>query len=274
MAYSKLRFCAVICITLLSFQSFGQSPWLNNNNPGFFAFEFSKVKLSGGNDGLGFLTAVYDLSGGFSVGEKTELIVDLPISHFKASESSFPSETTIGNLYVGIRTGDRSKPLRVEIGASLPTTAEDKLFASSFGTLALLNREEKFTPNTWGLNAKLTAEKPINDNGLYYRVRGGLLYWKLKDFDVSLLHLDLMGQIGLRTSDGIGVLAAINSRVGLTEDSKFGEDDAASFLFALGASYRSKNFEPGLTLNVPLDDPYQDAVSNVFNVSLLFHLED
>ncbi|MEO9803612.1 MAG: hypothetical protein ABJF04_10215 [Reichenbachiella sp.] len=273
MMLQKTKLTTLIGIFLFSFNSLAQSPWLNNNKPGFVAFEFSKVSLKGDSD-LGFLTGTYDLSGGFSIGEKSELIVDLPIAHFKATDDFFGSvsETTIGNLYLGLRTGDRSKRIRGEFGVYLPTTADDKLFASSIGAFSVPNREEKFFINVWGLAARAIAEKSINDAGAYYRFRGGLVYLRDSDAELSALYLDYSGQIGVRTENGIGILAGISGRTGIGDDSKYAEDDSSSFLFALGLSYRTRNFEPGLTLNLPLDEPYKQLINNVINVSLLFHL--
>lgn len=275
MNFQKTKLAIIAGLLLISTHSWAQSPWINNNNPGFITFEFSKPSF-GGNDGLSFFSAAYDLSGGFALGEKSELIFDLPIGYFKTSNDFFgvDSETSLGNLYVGVRTGDRSKNLRGEFGAYLPTSPDDKPLASLIGIYALPNREEKFAPNFWGLSAKAVTEKVINDKGAYYRFRGGLLYLNNSDADITAMYLDYGGQVGLRADTGVGIFAAVSGRTGLGDDSKYAEDDSSSFLFALGLSYRSKNFEPGVTLNLPLDEPYKQLIDNVINVSFLFHLQE
>lgn len=268
-------FLTLFSLCLFSMSAFAQNPWLNNNKPGFISFEFSKPSINGGNDGLSFLTGVYDISGGFSIGDKSELIVDLPIASIKVNDDFFgsTSETAVGNIYLGWRTGDRDKNLRGEFGAYLPLADDEKILASSIGILSLPNREEKFFPNAWGLSAKAIAEKDLNDKGAYYRFRGGLLFLNDSEAEISALYLDYSGQIGMRTDNGVGIFAGATGRTGLGDDSKYAEDDSSSFLFTFGLSYRSKNVEPSLTFNLPLDDTYKQLINNVISVSFLVHLD-
>lgn len=275
MKVTKLMAVALMA-TALSTNLFAQSPWTNNTQGNFFSFEFSKGNFEGGNDGINFFTAVYGLSGGVELSDKSELIVDLPIAHYSPKDDDFADkENSVGNLYIGIRTGDRSNPVRGEFGVLLPTTSDDNLFANLVGSYSLPNREEKFASDIWGLSAKVRAEDIIDDNGLFYRVNGGLTYAKYSadDLDFNFLYLDYVGQIGIRSDSGVAGVIGFSGRTALNEDSKYSEDDSFSFVAGIGLSYRSNNFEPGITLNLPLDDPYKQVVDNVINFTFLFHFE-
>lgn len=253
-----------------------QSPWLNNTGAGFFSFEFSRPKVPFFNGEESFFSASYDIAGGVTIGDQSELIIDLPIAHFNAKNSDFDfdPQTTIGNIYLGFRTGDRSNPVRGEFGVLLPTASDDNELATFIGALAMPNREEKFAADSWGLTAKLRGEDVINDDGLFYRANAGLLYGKVSsdDFDLSYLYLDFVGQIGIRSEGGFCGVFGISSRTGLNDDAKYSDDDSSSFIAGIGVSYRSNNFEPGLTVNLPLDDPFKDVIDNVISVSFLYHL--
>ncbi|MEP2024526.1 MAG: hypothetical protein ABJH98_19610 [Reichenbachiella sp.] len=271
---NTIRRIALSLLTMtLSSGLFAQSPWLNNTETDFFTFEFSKPNINGGNEGIGFFSAVYDLSGGFAISDKTEIIADLPISVFSPSgDNDIESEVTLGNIYLGVRTGDRSKPVRGEFGFLIPSTSDENFNASAIGIFGLINREEKFSPNTWGLTGKVLVENDLNDKGLFYRLKGGLFYLNNTDAEITGLYLDYLGQLGINTDEGLTASVGISGRTGLNDDSKYGEDDSSSFLFALSASYRSNNFEPGMSLHIPMDDPFKEIVNNIINVSLLFHL--
>lgn len=255
---------------------YAQSPWLNNTGSGYFSFEFSKPKvpLFDGEDS--FFSASYDLSAGVPLNDKSEIIIDLPIAHFnvKSSDFDFDPQTTIGNIYLGFRTGERSNPVRAEFGVLLPTASDDNELATLIGAIAMPNREEKFAADTWALTAKVRAEDIINDDGLFYRANGGLMYanYSLNDVDLTALYLDIVGQIGIRSENGFCGVFGINSRTGLNDDSKYSEDDSSSFIAGLGVSFRSDNIEPGLTINLPLDEPFKELVDNVISVSFLYHL--
>lgn len=263
---------ALLC-SLTSLQA--QSPWLNNSGPSYFSFEFSKPSFADGVD-LNFFSGVYDLSGSVQMSKKSELIVDIPIAHFGLKDNDFDvdSETTIGNIYLGIRTGDRASAVRGEFGVLLPTASDKNQLASTIGVYTLPNQELGFAPNLWGLKAKIRAEDLINDNGLFYRGHGGLTYGNFSNdvSDLTILYLDYLAQIGVRSNGGFAGVLGLSGRTALNDDSKYDDDDSSSFLFGLGISYRTNNFEPGLTIKLPLDDPYKEAVDNVISVSFLFHL--
>lgn len=275
MKVTKLMAMALMA-TALSTNLCAQSPWTNNTQGKFFSFEFSRPSTSFFEDYDSFFSASYDLSLGLEVSENSELIIDLPIAHFNVNDSDldFDAQTTIGNLYVGVRTGDRTKAVRGEFGALLPTAGDDNPYATFIGSLAYPNREEKYSPNLWGLLAKVRAEEVLNDKGLFYRLNGGLIYgnYSEDDFDATYLYLDYVGQIGVRSESGFSGVFGLSGRTALNEDSKYDEEDSSSFIAGIGVSYRSNNFEPGINLTLPLDDPFKEYIDNVINVSLLFHL--
>ncbi|WP_456459916.1 hypothetical protein [Reichenbachiella sp.] len=183
-----------------------QSPWLNNTGAGFFSFEFSRPKVPFFNGEESFFSASYDIAGGVTIGDQSELIIDLPIAHFNAKNSDFDfdPQTTIGNIYLGFRTGDRSNPVRGEFGVLLPTASDDNELATFIGALAMPNREEKFAADSWGLTAKLRGEDIINDDGLFYRANAGLLYGQVSsdDFDLSICIWTLWVKLVLEVKEG------------------------------------------------------------------------
>lgn len=273
MNFTKSTLLIAISVLVFTSDLFAQSSWLNNRQSNFFTFEFSKPSFNGGNDGVGFFSAAYDLSGGFALGEKADLIVDLPMAYFNDTEGLFDSEFAFGNVYLGIRTGDRSNPVRGEFGVLLPTANDDKGLASLVGVSAMPNREEKMIPDIWGLTANAVVDKDFNSEGAYYRLKGGLFYMKDTEIDLAAIYLDYMAQIGIRKEQGVGAFIGLSGRTGVNDDAKYEEDDASSFIASLGLSYKKNNFEPGLTMNLALDDPFKQLINNVINISLLYHLD-
>jgi len=256
-------------VYLLSNKGYSQNIWLNDTSD-FFAFEFVKPTFDGGNEGIKFFSAAYVFSFGKKLGNNTMLITELPIAYFHGDFGD--SEFAVGNIYAGIRTSLGSPKSSGEFGVYFPTAPDDKPIASLMAIFSDPNRIESFAPETFGLTAKVKFEDDINDNGLYYKLRGGFLFLTNTDNDFTGYFLDISGQFGY-LSDKVNILTGISARIGLNEDTELdASGDKTSMFFGIALSYRSDNFEPGLSLRIPIDNPYKDVISNSFGISLLFHL--
>lgn len=271
-----LKFVAILIIStsfLLTSKVHAQNIWLNDTTD-FFAFEFVTPSLEGGNDNFSFLSGSYNLSYGKRLNSKTRFIVELPIVYAKIDAfGQSDSEFGIGNIYLGVRTGQNSNPLSGEFGVLLPTSSDDETTALGFGGFSDFNRSEAYIFDSWSLTAKLKYEKKINENGLYYKLRSGFLFSRDTDIERSRYYLDLAAQIAYRSDDNLNFIAGLSGRFGLNDETELDSDgDKSSVFFGVGVSYRTKNFEPGLTMRIPVDDPVKDFISNSIAINLLFHL--
>jgi hypothetical protein len=264
----KLLFVLFIFI---STSTFAQNIWLNDSTD-VFGIEFVKPSFKSGNDRINFLAGAYNLSLVKSVSEKSQIRMELPVTHFSGDFGD--SETSTGNFYLGYRNKNLSNGLNTEIGIIMPLVDEDKFDASSMGFFGDFNRIEMFSPNVVGLTVKVKKSDLINEKGLYYKVGGDLLFLRETDFDENFFYLDFTGQIGYKSPDKINILAGISGRMGLNENTELDIDGDKSILFfGAGISYRNKNIEPGISLRIPIDKPVNDFINNSVAFSLLFHLK-
>lgn len=148
-----------------------------------------------------------------------------------------------------------------------------------FASYADVNRAEMFSPNIAGLTAKVNVENVINDEGLYYKIRGGLLFLKeTKSRFIgpkrNFFCMDFSSQVGFHSTDNLNLIAGVSGRLGLNENAKLDlEGDQSTLYFGFGTSYKSKSIESGISLGAPLDDPAKGIVNNSIALSLLFHLK-
>lgn len=267
----KLLFVLFIFI---SAGTFAQNIWLNDSAD-VFGFEFVKPSLKGSNDGTNFFTGAYNLSFGKSVNDKSQIRIELPIAHVKVDFfGQQDSETTIGNLYFGYRTRKTTSNVFSEFGVVLPTASDDNFSAILYGVYADVNRNEMFAPDIIGITAKVNVENPINDKGLYYKIRGGLLFLRDTEYDENFSFMDFSGQFGFNSTDNVNIIAGVSGRLGLNENTELDSNgDKSTLYFGAGISYHHNNIEPGVSLRVPIDNPVKDIVNNSVAISLLFHLK-
>lgn len=268
------RIALTLFVFFLSTSLFAQNIWLSDTAE-YYGLEYTKASFKGPSD-ASFFSGVFHVYGAKRIGKNLLLNIDIPILNLNDDDDS---ETSFGNIHVGLKLGTKKPSTFGKIAAILPTVDEDKSSAIGRGFITDPIRIEVVMPWAWGLIAKINHEQKLNDKGLYVKVNGGLVFFRdtksVSQFDEPLdnyLYADYKLQLGFRSTDNIKFLAAIEGRTGLNDEvseSFFGE--RSIFLADLGLSYKAMHLEPGLIVKMPLSDPFKDALSNTITFSLIYH---
>lgn len=253
-----------------------QNVWLNDSAK-YFSYEFLKPDLSGPFS-FGFFSGSHHLMFAGRVGKKTMLIGNTAVVNASYDDFDGPTaETGISNVYLGLRLLGESGYTSNEIGVFVPLAddSQNKVFANTVGAYSDLYNVELYAPDTWGVRYRIKTEKPIKDNGVFYALYGGLtfLHNTEAEFDNNMFFLDWGGMIGYRTPESLNIYVKTVGRIGLNSASEWRPGDKTTWAMGFGASYRTNNFEPGLSLQMPMDQPFKDILNNVLAISLVFHID-
>ena len=273
--YSTKSIASCLVAFFLSTSLFAQSIWLPDTAE-YIGLEFTKASFKGPSD-ASFFSGVFHVYGSKKIGKNLYLNVDVPILNLNDEDDS---ESSFGNVQVGLKLGTKKPSTFGKIAGILPTVDEDKPSAIGRGFITDPLHLEVVMPWAWGLIAKMNHEQKLNNKGLYFKVNGGFVFFRDtksgSQFDEPLenyLFADYMLQLGFRSVDNIKFSAAVEGRTGINDvvsESFFGKRSA--FMADLGISYKSKLIEPGILVKLPLSDPFKDALSNTITFSLIYHL--
>ncbi|WP_422360899.1 hypothetical protein [Reichenbachiella sp.] len=272
---SSTKSIAVCLVAIfLSSSLFAQNIWLADTAE-YIGLEYTKASFKGPSD-ASFFSGVFHVYGSKRIGRNLYLNVDVPILNLNDDDDS---ETSFGNVQVGLKLGTKKPSTYGKIAAILPTVDEDKPSAIGRGFLTDPLRIEVVMPWAWGLIAKINHEQKLNNKGLYFKVNGGFVFFRdtksVSQFDEPLenyLFADYMLQFGFLSTDNIKFSAAVEGRTGINDvvsEVFFGKRSA--YMADLGVSYKGKHIEPGLLVKIPLSDPFKDALSNTVTFSLIYH---
>ena len=245
-----------------------QNPWRASGNSGSVTLEVLRPSLKNSYVDQSLASGALFLSGRVPVTSKTFFVAELPMAYGSFTSSGFgptvtSSSAMVGNPYVGIEGGRDGAAFFGEFGVRVPIASENPHEAILVGMLADLERQEVFVPKIAAVSA-LANLRATTPEGFLLRVRVGPVAWIPTQGSGTV---ELLGAYALQVgyeARSLSLIAGLGGRAILTED----VDNRFMDHFVVSASYRIGVLRPGLSLRLPVDNYYSDAVGSVFGLSL------
>ncbi len=230
-------------------------------------------------EGVEFVTSAWFVSGLWKFRDNWAFLAELPLARYgqelrvNGQPTLDISETTIGNLYTGVRYGQPNGTFSANLGVRFPFAEQDKVNAELAGRFSDVERWDAFVPNALGFIGTGQYRLQLN-HGFFIGARGGGSFLVNTDKetgeDASDLYLLYGVSAGYRapkfdlTADFSGRFLATNDVGG------FGEN---SWHFAaLSATYKVGRVWPGVQFKLPLDKDSRDVVDFVGGVHFLINV--
>ena len=222
------------------------------------------------SENFDFLSGIYEVRGKIPTNEHLSVLIFVPYSTYSMKGES---ESTIGNLSVGLNYNSRTKdPFNFKGVLSIPTIGKsDRLIASLSAQADIWN----FPRHLWGgVVADLEIVKRYyNENGLfggfgfgnYLLIPTGDNNGDVEDF----LKYFVIG--GMDKENSIGFDASLRGMYMLTSDDDF--DENLIHLFNIGIHYKAETVKPRLFFVLPVSENYSDLIKNLIGFEITFFLK-
>ncbi|HEX9934482.1 MAG TPA: hypothetical protein VGB38_04735 [bacterium] len=261
-----------------------QSFWLDQPDKAHVTLEYLRPDFKEEGWELKAFTAI--LSMRCPVGSRASLVAEIPYSyyyyHYSYSFYFFDEyvayededkETSVGNPYVGLEFGDKSRPVYGEVGLRLPLASDKKMGANTVGCYTDITRAEAFVTDMISASAMLNVRESV-PSGLAYRLRFGPVLWFNTEGesgdDKVELWFNYNAQFGFET-DRFLIRGSLMGRLWATQDElNFGERTFHQIV--LSTALRVGKCWPGVFVVIPLDDDIKDFMSSVAGLSLSVQL--
>ena len=130
------------------------------------------------SDGAPLNSIAAFISGRYPLPAQVDFVIELP---FSRSESGFgdgsESEVALGNPYMGLEVGAREAATYAELGARLPSLAQDENSGIVTGILSDIDRPEAFLPNAVAVSGGVNYLYEPEAIGFGVRLRAGPDVW-------------------------------------------------------------------------------------------------
>jgi hypothetical protein len=212
---------------------------------------------------VGFPSTVWFLTGRAPLTPTLGAVVDLPFSYAKVDAGlDEESSSVFGNPYVGIEYAAMPS-LKLELGGRLPlTSADDESFADLVAIVANPMRAEAFVSDLVPVTAAATLTRELSPSfSLRGRAGATEFFYTGDEADAdNETSLDY-GLAGTYTSGNARLGLGLSGRwLASADEGDFGEN---SFHFIGGSvDVLVHGVRPGLTVRLPLDGDYSDAVKS------------
>ena len=247
-----------------------QSAWLELEGSGV-ALEYRRLVHSD-LDNVDLFSGAYFLTGHFELRDRVQIVAELPWARIGSTEEDLlgeePSESALGNLYVGFGRQAREGASGFDVGVRLPTASEDGDFAAFYAHLTtVVDRIGAYPPETLSLIGGVGGSYVAAEH-TELRGRLGLTYLHYTgegDADGEA-YARLTAQ-SITTYEAVRLGAGLETLFFLTGDS--GNAGERSLLgLVLNGGYDFGMVATGLQVHVPLDDDYQDFADFVLGLSV------
>ena len=268
----------ILFILISNASLIAQSIWTTGTRDNSMSFEYDRPSFK--SSAFNFSGAAYLLSGDFSIGENTSLVLQLPFASgsmpsqtytypgFSFSEPGI-SQNGVGNPYIGIEKKIKYSESFFEIGFRPPVASESNSFALAVGTFGDLDQMEAFGPDYLFLQAIGNYKKTF-ESGFTIRGRIGPDVWiRTKSsaggnsVDVVLAYSLQPGYIG----ESFEILAGYSGRMNATVDVQNFSD---RFLEQVGLSAAAHvaGFSPGVEFRLPVDKNLRQLIDYTYGFFL------
>lgn len=163
---TRVTSLAILTSALLQVPGAAQDLWPEPRREATVDVEWVRPRVDGTD--LGTFAGFYRLSVAVPVDEQARVVVVVPYTVADIESSFAPGDdAALGNIYLGAEIGAPGGALTGQLGAYLPTAAEEAGDPAVLGLLGDFDRLEAYLPNTLAMRS-----------GVQYRQRdpGGVLY--------------------------------------------------------------------------------------------------
>jgi len=206
----------------------------------------------------------------FTVLEKFDIVVDLPLSHLSTEDipgfgNTSTNSTAVGNPYIGIEADIPQSNFTVDAGIRIPVAPDDNSGLTT-GQLVESLRLEAFIPKTFAIKSNLNYERSFKSDFIV-KAGGGFNIIFPDDAETEGLfqyYSQLLYNIDVLTFGG-----------GLTGQVLFSEDGLSieeRSLHKVGiiAAIDFSPFSTGVYYYTPLDDDLSDILNSVIGFNFTF----
>ena len=217
--------------------------------------------------GSSFTTAAYSASYQFGVGNtgRTFITASLPFAHTSLDDG--PSETALGNPYIGVTLFSKRDPVVYEFGVRLPLASDNAgLTAGFFGDF---DQFEAYQPDLLSFQPSLVYFPARSGDWVMFTRLAPVLMIRTGETDSEArgelyanyaLHFFYYGQA---VQGGI----SFTGRAALTEDGNFNERTVHHMGFTIQKDLGP--VIPGIHFRYPLDTDIRDAIDFTLGVLLI-----
>jgi len=250
---ARLACVAVLASALLQVPAAAQDLWPEPRREATVDFEWVRPRIEGTD--LGTLAGLYRLSVAVPVDAKARLVVVVPYT-VADIESPFAEaeDAALGNIYVGAEIGPPGGTLTGQLGAYLPTAAEDAGDPAALGFLGDFDRLEAYLPNTLAMRGGVQYRRTDPGGVLYgFRFGGSGIAPTGGGGRSAELIIDYGLIFGVQTG-WLRLAATVDGRFGATAGASIPLGDLTVHQAGLEAVLLGWRVEPRLIVRVPMDE--------------------
>ncbi len=260
-----------------------QISWLRPEKDKTVTLQMLHVALNG-DSYIAFPSSLLFLSGRFPMGENLHFVAEFPMSYVNYdhdyfdwySQRKISSQTLLGNPYLGVETSKPGSTAIFKLGGRIPIASKEKDDAAALGVLGAFDRAEGFGPDIFSATMQ-AGYRYDSESG--YTLKGligpTLLVSTASGQDHSSeVWADYQGEVrlhGSRLTAGIGLTGRYLLSAEHVGDMTFGERIVNQVGFAMTVD--AGRIEPGVHVQVPLDEDLNDAVQVVYGLVLTVKLD-
>lgn len=266
----NVRWIAVIVLLVAAARPVAaQSLLLTQDDFNYVGFEILKPEFDGDSN-TSFLTLAAFATLRYKVQPNLAVVAEIPYARYDPKQYG-SSESTVGDLYLGLEERAARDGASFEFGVRIPMASEDKGAAETVGIFSDVNRWEAFLPKVFSVVIGANY-RYLDADGLGVRLRlapsldvptegGG-------DSEVYGLYTVQFIYLGPQAEVTVG----LSGRVWITEGAlDFGQRSVHQLDAAV--SLAGQKVRPGLQLRVPVDEDFQDVVDAVVGLQVAVVLD-
>ncbi|MCB0727990.1 MAG: hypothetical protein KDD00_11030 [Ignavibacteriae bacterium] len=265
--YSAIKnvftFLIIVFLTIAGKETVAQSQWLDHGKGNSASIEiykpiipvFESSFIAGVRPEYTTFSGVVFLSGRYEVSKYFTLTAEFPMVNGKwddtveiYNEGGFK----VGNPYLGMEYYIPETPVMVDFGFRIPITPEGKIQASTYGSLADVDRVEAFVKDIVPFTASVNY-RAVSDSKILFKARVGADLWfntkQLGIYNQPLLNTLYTLQAGY-IQKNVHFIFGLNGNYVM--DSGTNDPEKQNYIeYGLLVTFPYKNIRPAFSIKVP-----------------------
>jgi hypothetical protein len=263
-----LRLIAGALLLLAPTAAAAQDLWPEPRREPTVDLEWVRPRLD--NTDLAALAGFWRLTVGIPVDSAARFIVVLPFTVAALDGGSGGDESAIGNVYAGAEVGRPGSPVTGQLGAYLPTAAEDAGDPAILGLLGDFDRAEAYLPNLAALRVGMQYRQ-VDPGGILYGFRfGGSGLFPSGGGGSAELLLNYGLIFGVEAAR-VRLAATLDGRFSATAGAGVSLGDRSVHQAGFEAVVLGWRMEPRLIVRVPMDESL-DGVGPMVGIGLMMRV--
>ena len=267
---TRITFLALLESAFLQPPAAAQDLWPEPRREATVDVEWVRPRIEGTD--LGTFTGLYRLTVAVPVDERARVVVVVPYTVAEI-ESSFAEDedAALGNVYIGAEIGPPGGTLTGQLGAYLPTAAEDAGDPAVLGFLGDFDRLEAYLPNSLSMRGGIQYRRTDPGGALYgFRFGGsGIAPTGGRGGSAELI-IDYGLIFGVETAR-LRLAATVDGRFGATAGAGIPLGDLTVHQAGFEAVLLGWRVEPRLIVRVPMDEQL-DGVGPMVGLGMMARL--